>query len=147
MADCYLSDRVFDGVADARNVVGFAFWMDNQVRVLWHEHVGPEVELVFILRGSDGVSKPLAGAFGSEEFESVEAREGEDVRVACDVEVATSWASGAGHGKQYSEVARSERCVVLGTLIGMERSGGSPAARPQPPLFTTSHACSSSWLR
>ena len=54
--------REFDGSENGTNAITALRGQDDEVDVLGHENIGPQIKIMFALRGDDGVSKPLTNA-------------------------------------------------------------------------------------
>src|ERR1019366_8148271 len=73
MFDCVGSDWLLDCFKNRTDIVVRFIGIDQKVHMVWHEHIGPKREVMFLTRSIDGVGQPLTGAFGSKKGKAAKA--------------------------------------------------------------------------
>lgn len=81
-ADRFLGNRFFNGRANPGDVVLTTARINNEMDMLGHEDVGPDMKLPTETSGVDGIDQPLAHAVSLQEGESAVTTEGQFVSVA-----------------------------------------------------------------
>jgi hypothetical protein len=108
---CSARDRLFDRSQNFRNGVHFSARVDDEMDMLRHEHIGPQVERLLGLAGAESIHEIVARSFAFQKRAIVKATEGQLMGIARRVAALASFAMGLSnlHGATISGRAPSKQ--------------------------------------